>query len=99
MKAEYTLKVKGIVDKEKLMSSLLDSGYIIATQKKSGNEWEISIYGQKEREPEVEDWIKEFKKIPLTPFEYSEPTITTLPYIVDKKKDGPFWEYQPHTFF
>jgi hypothetical protein len=47
MEVNYVLYAKSLDDKEKLISALTNSGYIIGAELEQGCEWKVSIYNRK----------------------------------------------------
>lgn len=43
---EFKLHIEGLVNKEKVLDGLLASGYIVASKKTIGDNYEITIYGR-----------------------------------------------------
>lgn len=45
MQPRDSLKIQGVINKEKVVSQLLDRGYIISCEKMANDVYVISIYG------------------------------------------------------
>lgn len=95
MKPEYKFNVEGLVNKEKVLSGLMESGYIVSCKSRVGG-WEISVYGkerldgqghkqtewfEKMDKPKVEDMITKTPYYPPTVAYFGTNSITTPAYV------------------
>jgi hypothetical protein len=46
MTPEYKFNIEGLINKEKIVGGLMDSGYILSVKKRLNDLYEISIYGK-----------------------------------------------------
>ena len=82
MKPEYQFKVDGLVNKEKVLSGLMESGYIVSCKTRVGNTWEISVYGKERVDGgghKPTDWYEKMDvpSLPQSPI----PNTTLTPWI------------------
>lgn len=76
MKPEYQFNVEGLTNKEKVLSGLMDSGYIVSCKTRLGG-WEISVYGKERvdgRGHKQTEWFEKMDKSKI------EDKITKTPY-------------------